>query len=147
MTDDVTMTPPTGWGLAGGLRTSDETLSGRSAASQTVLFNDGISVSISTGGFTGSPAELVKETDLIDGANGDFKARTQASTTTTSTGVTGVLQGFQTQQLAGIVAGFVVKGQGISVQIVGPPDQMSQQSETIGRMLDTLTVTTDGSGS
>lgn len=146
VTKNVTMTPPVGWGLAAGLRTSDKTNSGETAANQTVLYKDGITLSIITGPFDGTPARLVRQAERITGTGGDFKVLTDARTTTTSGNLKGVVEGFQSQRLAGILAGFVVDGTGIEIQIVGPPDQMSQQAATIGRTLDTLT-STNGSNS
>lgn len=150
VTPTVTMTPPAGWGVVSGLRTSDRTLSGTESTDETILVNGGITLDIKTGKFTGSPTKLLRQAILITttlSGPESFKARTGARSTTTSSGLHGVVEGYQSQRNAGVMAAFVVDGRGIQIQVVGPPSQMSQQAETIGRMLDSLTRVPPRSGS
>ena len=42
------------------------------------------------------------------------------------------------------IAAFVFDGQGLKIQVVGPPDQLSSHSEEIGRMLSSIRQ--DGAG-
>src|SRR5690349_873276 len=60
VTDAVTMTPAVGWGVRSGLRTTDTTASG-TTSDDVVLVSGGVAFQITSGPWTGTPAQLLAE--------------------------------------------------------------------------------------
>jgi hypothetical protein len=143
VSDDVTFAPAEGWGLLRGLRTSDVTDSGQRFEAQSVVTNDGISFYVQSGDWDGTPRALLdqitKITTTQSGGEG-FDVTTRPTTIQTAAGMDGVLEGFRSPRVEGLIAAFVAGGQGIKVQVVGPTEQLSQHTQDIGRMLSSFRV-------
>jgi hypothetical protein len=141
VSDDVTFAPAEGWGLLRGLRTTDVTDSGQRFLTQTVLTNDGISFYVQTGDWDGTPRALLNQITKITNTetrSEGFQVSTRPTTIQTATGMDGVLEGFRSPRAEGLIAAFVVGGQGIKVQAVGPTEQLGQHTQEIGRMISSF---------
>jgi hypothetical protein len=138
VTDDVTFAPAEGWGLLSGLRTTDVTSSGLRAAPQVALTNDGVSFYVKPGAWDGTPRALLDQVTRIttteSGGDG-FAVSTRPTTIQTASGLDGVLEGFRSPRVEGLIAAFVAGGQGIEIQVVGPTAQLNRHTDEIGRML------------
>lgn len=141
LADDVTFAPATGWGLVSGLRTTDTTSSGQTATQVVVLNRDGIRFRAQHGAWDDTPRALLdqitKITTTESGPDG-FDLSTRPTTIQTASGADGVLQGFRSQRVEGLIAAFVFGRTGIEVQVVGPPDQLAKRSGEIARMLTSV---------
>jgi hypothetical protein len=138
LTDEVSFAPTTGWGLTRGLRTSDSPASGDKSTPSVTVQKDGISLIARQGAWDGTPRALLNRiTKLTTTESGgeDFHLTTGTTTIHTSSGETGVLEGFRSPRVEGLVAAFVFDGQGVQIQAVGPPGQLARHSKDIGRML------------
>lgn len=141
LADDVTFAPATGWGLLSGLRTTDSTKSGQRSTQQVALTNDGVQFTAQRGEWDGTPRALLgqigKITTTEAGPHG-FELSTRATTVQTASGATGVVQGFRSPRVEGLLAAFVFDETGIEIQVVGPPDQLAKHTDEIGRMLASI---------
>jgi hypothetical protein len=138
VTDDVTFAPAEGWGLLSGLRTTDVTSSGQRSAPQVALTNDGVSFFVQRGDWDGTPRALLDQVTKIttteSGGDG-FAVSTRPTTIETASGLDGVLEGFRSARVEGLIAAFVAGGQGIEVQVVGTTEQLNKHTDEIVRML------------
>lgn len=138
VTDDVTFAPAEGWGLLSGLRTTDVTSSGQRSAPQVALTNNGVSFFVQRGDWDGTPRALLDQVTKIttteSGGDG-FAVSTRPTTIETASGLDGVLEGFRSARVEGLIAAFVAGGQGIEVQVVGTTEQLNKHTDEIGRML------------
>lgn len=141
LADDVTFAPATGWGLVSGLRTTDSARSGQRSTQVVALTNDGVQFSAQRGEWDGTPRALLDQIGKITtteaGPDG-FELSSEATTVQTASGATGVVQGFRSPRVEGLIAAFVFDGTGIEVQVVGPPDQLAKHTEEIGRMISSI---------
>jgi hypothetical protein len=140
--EGVRFTPAPGWGIYEGLRTTEETRSGLTTA-DTVLTNDGIVFAVQPGPWSGTPAELLRQiTDVPTlGTAGDTNVRLTGdpTTLTTTDGDTGVGQTFTTARSSGNAAAYVFGEEGVLIEVLGPPEQLSQQSQQIADMIASFT--------
>jgi hypothetical protein len=144
VTDEMTMTPAPGWGLVAGLRTADQVRSPGDALDQDILTKNGVVILIQQGPFTGTPADLLDQAELISSATDDaFHAKGEAGPETTASGLRGVSQGFISGRSVGSFTTFVVDDTGIEIQVVGPQTQMTAQAEEVAEMIDSLAVDTE----
>jgi hypothetical protein len=141
LTDDVTFSPAVGWGLISGLRTGEKTKSGQTSTPVVQVTNGGVQFSVQSGPWDGTPRALLdqitKITTTESGGKG-FQLSTKPTSVQTSSGADGVLEGFRSPRVDGLIAAFVFGGQGLQVQVVGPPDQLSRHTEEIGRMISSI---------
>jgi hypothetical protein len=140
VTPTVTMTPAVGWGVQSGLRTTDRTASG-DTSDNVVLVNGGVAFQITSGPWTGTPAELLDRITVIIGTvsgSEDFRLTRGATTMRTAQGNVGVLESFATPQAEGLIAALVYDGQGLQIQAVGPPEQLDTHAEELGRMISSI---------
>lgn len=141
LADDVTFAPATGWGLLSGLRTTDTTKSGQRSTQVVALTSDGIRFQAQRGAWKGTPrallAQITKITTTESGSDG-FELSASPTTIQTASGADGVVQGFRSQRVEGLIAAFRFGGTGIEIQIVGPPDQLARHAQEIGRMLSSV---------
>jgi len=139
VSDTVTMVAPVGWGVRSGLRTTDQTRSGAVSEPLQVV-SGGVQASVQTGPFAGSPAELLASGEAIVDAEAGivFEPMSRPTSVTTTTGVTGVLQGVSASGIEGLFATFVLDGTGIQVVVTGPPEQLSAHSREIAQMIGSL---------
>jgi hypothetical protein len=141
LTDDVTFAPAPGWGLIRGLRTTDRTSSGQTSTGQVELTDDGVLFLAERGAWSGTPRglldQITKITSTEAGRDG-FELSTRPTTIQTASGADGVLAGFKTPRSEGLIAAFVFGGDGLQIQVVGPPAQLADRGEEIGRMIASI---------
>jgi hypothetical protein len=137
--EDVTFTPSTGWGVLDGLRTTDVTLSGAVSDDDVVLVNGGVVLAVQPGPFTGTATDLLRQFDDVPtiGTNGagDPQLVGDPSTLQADDGTAGVAQAYSTPVSTGLVVAFTERGQGILIEVVGPPEQLSEQAQDIAQMI------------
>ena len=123
VTDDVTFAPAEGWGLLSGLRTTDVTSSGQRSVPQIALTNNGVSFFVQRGDWDGTPRALLDQVTKIttteSGGDG-FAVSTRPTTIETASGLDGVLEGFRSARVEGLIAAFVAGGQGSRSRSSGP---------------------------
>ena len=140
MTDDVTFAPAAGWGLESGLRTTDVTSSGQTST-DVQLTSDGVAFYIQRGPWDGTPRQLLEQitkiTTTISGGR-SFELSSRPVTFQTSSGHDGVLEGFRSTRVEGLLAALVFDGEGLRAQAVGPPEQLASHADDIGRMLSSI---------
>ena len=141
VTDDVTFAPAEGWGLLRGLRTTDVTSSGLRALPTAALTSDGVTLYVQAGAWDGTARALLdqitKITPTTSGSDG-FDISTRPTTIQTATGLDGVLEGFRSPRVEGLIAAFVDGRQGIEVQVVGPTQQLGKHTQEIARMISSF---------
>lgn len=147
VTPRVTMVPAVGWDLQSGLRTTDRTLGGDTSASDGVLLvGDSVSFYARPGPFDGTPSQLLDQITLItsttQGKEG-FHIVGDRRTVVTTSGLTGVAEGFESARVTGVVAAFVAD-EGVQVQVVGTPGQMTALAPEVEAMISSLTYTPAG---
>jgi hypothetical protein len=141
LTDDASFAPATGWGLTSGLRSSDRTSSGRKSSPAVALSKDGVTFFAQQGAWTGTPRALlgqITKITTVESKDGSFDVSTRPTTIVTSSGATGVLEGFRSPRVEGLIAAFVFGDTGVRVQVVGPTDQLAHHAEEIGQMLASI---------
>lgn len=147
VTARVTMVPAVGWDLQSGLRTTDRTLGGDTSSSAgVVLVGDSVSLYARPGPFGGTPSQLLDQITLITSttsAKEGFHVVGDRRTVVTTSGLTGVAEGFESPRVTGVVAAFVAD-EGIQVQVVGTPAQMTSEAPEVEAMIDSLTYTPAG---
>ena len=138
----MTMTPAVGWGVQSGLRTSDRTASG-DTSDDVLLVDNGVSFKITSGPWTGTPSELLDQITVITGTaagSEGFRLTRGATTIRTAEGDVGVLEGFATPRVEGLIAALVYDGQGLQIQAVGAPDQLEAHAEELERMISSISL-------
>lgn len=130
-----TMLPAEGWTLSNG-----QVASGQAPASHlsATLTNAGIEVSVTTGPFTGTPAELLDHVKRIRDAytrNENQKYLGDAATTTTERGDVGIVQQFSAVNIEGVLAVFVIDGVGVDIVVTGPPGSLAAHDDEISDMI------------
>jgi hypothetical protein len=141
VTDEVSFAPAAGWGLISGLRTTDRTSSGQTSAPAVSLVDGGVQFVIVPGTWDGTPRELLdqitKITTTTEGGDAvEISSRTVAIQT--ATGVDGVAEGFRSPRSEGIIAALVFGDEGLRIQAVGPPGEVSRKSDEIVRMVESV---------
>jgi hypothetical protein len=139
VTATVTMTPAVGWGVQSGLRTTDRTKSGENSE-DVVLVNGGVTFQVTSGPWTGTPAQLLDQVTLITGTviGQSFRITQGAATIRTADGDVGVLESFATPRVEGLVAALVYGGDGLQIQAVGTPEQLAARAGDVQRMISSI---------
>jgi hypothetical protein len=139
VTSTVTMTPAVGWGVQSGLRTTDRTKSGQNSE-DVVLVNGGVTFQVTSGPWTGTPAQLLDQVTLITGTviGQSFRITQGAATIRTADGDVGVLESFATPRVEGLVAALVYGGDGLQIQAVGTPEQLAARAGDVQRMISSI---------
>lgn len=138
VTDDVTMTAASGWGILSGLRAIDETRSGQKSIEQVVLVKDGVAFTTLQGPFDGDAKTLLNSAERITATGGSFHTSNDVRNVTTASGIRGVAQDFASGRNVGTITTFVVNGVGIEIQVVGPEAQLAALSEETDAMIASL---------
>jgi hypothetical protein len=105
------------------------------------LASGGVQFIVQRGPWDGTPRALLDQiTKITTTESGDDGFELSASPTSiqTSSGADGVLEGFRSPRVEGLIAAFVFGAQGLRIQAVGPPDQLARHSEEIGRMISSI---------
>lgn len=142
ITPTLSFVPATDWNIASGFRV------GERSASDTVpsveLTRGNIVLTVTADSFTGTPDELLTQIDAVDTAtNGKSVLAMSGSRQplATDAGLIGVQITFNTPSTAGSITSFVVDDTGVNVQVVGPPDQITDRSAEIADMISSIGAT------
>ena len=137
--DTSSFAPASGWGLRGALLTTDRPRSGARSGSETSVVKDNVVLSLKSGPWDGTPRELLDQVTRIattvDGEDRGLTLSTRPTTLQTSSGETGVVEGYRSARNDGVIAAFVLDGVGVEFHAIGPRDQMAHHSEEIEQML------------
>ena len=139
LSDESSFAPAPGWGLRGALTTSDRPRTGARSVAEFTVVKDNVVLTVKTGTWDRTPRELLDQITRIattlDEGDGAFTLSTRPTTLQTSSGETGVVEGFRSARNDGVIAAFVFGGDGVELQAVGPRDQMAHHDEEIEQML------------
>ncbi|WP_198664040.1 hypothetical protein [Jiangella endophytica] len=141
VTPDVTFTPAVGWDVTSGIRVGDDSVTGDQSPPDVVLTDGSVTLVVRAGPWDGTPRELLRQITAITTTTegGDaFHVTGPAGTIRTDQGVTGATEGFTSPRVTGLLAAFVFGGDGVEVQVAGPLDQVSQRSDEITGMIESL---------
>ncbi|AMY54920.1 hypothetical protein HQO44_20960 [Rhodococcus fascians] len=144
ITETLSFAAAPGWTIDSGFLVGERSASD---AFPTVVLTDGtVQFSVTADSFGGTADELLTQIDAVDAATSGSSVLAIAGDrrpVTTSSGLSGVQVGFDTPRTAGSITTFAVDGTGLSVQAVGPPDQVANHSREIAAMIAAIG-TTDG---
>ena len=141
VTPAVTMVPAVGWNLVSGLRTTDTTVKGEKSTTKVTLIGNGLQLVATPGTFSGTPADLLDRVDDIATATGrkdGLGMVGDARPISTGSGLDGLVRGLRADRYVGVLAVFVAD-QGIEIEVIGPADQMTAESDDIYTMINSLT--------
>lgn len=135
--ETVAITPPVGWGLQSGIRTTDRSGLGTASPPPVILTQGGVQMDIRSAPWTGSATELLDAAGRIEDAQSSGAvALGSPGTFTTDTGVPGVLRTASSTTGEGILAAVVIDGTGVRTEVFGPPDQVAALAPSIRRVLE-----------
>ena len=144
ISDTASFAPAPGWGLRGALTTSDRPRTGARSVAEFTVVKDNVVLTVKQGAWDGTPRELLDQitriATTVDEGDGPFTLSTRPTTLQTSSGETGVVEGFRSARNDGVIAAFVFGGDGVELQAVGPRDQMAHHDEEIEQMLRSVRV-------
>ncbi|WP_172650903.1 hypothetical protein [Rhodococcus opacus] len=131
VTDTLSFVPATDWNIDSGFRVGDRGAGDSLPAVSLTRSNASLSVLADT--FDGTADDLLTQIDAVSAAtDGSILAISgERQPVVTDAGLPGVQITFDTPRAAGSVTTFVVDGEGIRVQVVGPPDQIANRSPEI----------------
>lgn len=138
LTKDIAFMPAVGWNVEDGHRLdADGTVT---QSGDATLTGAGVELSMSTGAFDGTPADLLAQfdTSMTATSDGTFRANGTATTTRTDSGEVGVIQQFGSLTDDGLIAAFVIDGTGVKVTVQGSPAQMKAAATQIEQMIASL---------
>lgn len=139
VTETVSFAAPAGWNVESGFRTDQY---GASDSLPRVTLTGGtVTVSVDADTFSGTADELLSQTDAVSLATNGSSVLAVSGTRqpiSTDGGLSGVQVSFDTPRSAGSVTTFVADGEGIRVQVVGPPDQIAARSREITDMIASI---------
>lgn len=142
ITQTLSFVPATDWNIASGFRVGERDAIDSIPAVE--LTRGNITLYVRADSFTGTPDELLTQIDAVDTAtNGKSVLAMSGSRQpfVTDSGLTGVQITFNTPSIAGSVTSFVLDGTGVEVEVVGPPDQITNRSEEIADMISSVGAT------
>jgi hypothetical protein len=146
-TNSLAISPTEGWTVELGLRT-DATFP--DDPEQVILTKGGVQLVAQGDSFDGDASALLDQVNRLDSAlsPGPFNPSTKRRTVTTSAGITGVGEGLQSSGSSGRIYAFTHAGEGVVIQVSGPPDQMDTMADEVGQIVQSLAPTTsDGADS
>jgi hypothetical protein len=139
ISDDLAVTPPPGWDVIDGFRTTDIPAGGAGARAE--FTNGTVTIILTTDTYDGTASELLEQIDKVTSATGavdGFTVTDGRSTVTTDSGLTGVAETFTGRGVEGTVAAFVSDGTGIEVSASGQPDQESAAARHIAHLIHSI---------
>jgi hypothetical protein len=100
------------------------------------IISGGVTVQVNGGLWAGSAGELL---DQVGRLQSEFTVESQIYQAHTATGLAGVARKITGPDYAGLIAGFVDAGGGITVIVEGPVDAASQLAQPVGEMIRSIT--------
>ncbi len=141
----LTFVPAEGWNRVDGSLVGEGTA--EAVGSSSVVVIEDVSVSITTGEFTGTPDELLDQINAVNDALADPRGLGTSGPrqeVTSASGLTGVVETFTGPDQRGIAAAFVVDvgGTSVGVEIVvrGSVESIGAHIEEIAAMLDSMSL-------
>ena len=147
LTDEIVITPTTGWNVESGFRLDNGTVGQSGAAT---LTSNGVTFHVAPDAFSGDPDQLLEQVEKVTSSTDDptFKVEADPATVTTPAGDVGVIQTYSSVNGDGLIAAFVIDGTGLEVTAYGPPAQMTAAASDIDDMIASIhTVDADGNAS
>jgi hypothetical protein len=136
----ITFTPAVGWGIEQGFRTGEPGPSG-SYPNMARVVSGPSSFRVETGPFEGTATQLLAQIDqtsaLLNFGHGP-QVTSAPVQFRTSSGLEGVLAHYQTIQLDGVVAAFVVDGLGVKVVARVPNDVGTATTRDVATMIASI---------
>lgn len=139
ISDDLAVTPPPGWKVIDGFRTTDVPATG--PGKRAGFSNGTVSVTVTTDSYDGTASELLEQIDKVTSATGavdSFHVTDGRSTVTTASGLTGVAETYTARGVEGTIAAFVADGTGIEIAVSGQPDQESAASRQVAGLIESI---------
>jgi hypothetical protein len=148
----ITIVPPVGWGIAAGVRVGDEPARGVSASGNASVSSGSTDVAITVSEFSGTPAELLAQSNSIRSNSGldddkAFLVTGAQQTVTTRSGLTGVSEKYSWVGGVGTTYAFVIdegkgKTTGVTITTTNDDDAASAaEAAQVTAMVDSLTFT------
>ena len=110
ISEDLAITPPPGWSVIDGFRTSDVPATGSDGAT---FSNGTVTVYVDTDDYTGTPSDLLEQIDKVTSATGtveSFHVTDGRATVSTNSGLTGVSESYTGRGFEGTITAFVSDG-------------------------------------
>jgi hypothetical protein len=143
---NVTFVPQAGWGITDGLRAGHAPLSG--AYPSTAVVEDGaMKFSVRTGQFKGDARQLLDQIETTSEAlnrGRGVQVTGEPTTVVTEQGRLGASVRVTGPHTAGIIAAFVFGTRGVEAVATGPSDAGSTSTDTVLKMIDSISQTGDG---
>ena len=139
ISEDLAVTPPPGWNVLAGFRTTDAPATG--VGNQAAFSNGTVNVVVTTDTYDGTAEELLEQIDRVTAATGSvdgFTVGDGRSTITTDSGLTGVAETFTGRGVEGTTAAFVSDGTGIEVSVAGQPDQETASTRQVTQLIESI---------
>jgi len=138
LTEDLAVTPPTGWSLLSGFTTADQPASGPSGSVS--VSNGAVTVQVSADDFSGTATELLAQVERVATATGGNASGVSSgrSTVDIPSGLTGVSETFTRPGGEGRLVAFVDDGTGIVVQVSGAPDRLAVAAHDVQHMIRSI---------
>lgn len=136
VTDSLSFAPVPGWNVDSGFRVGQHGAS--DSAPRVALTRGNVTFSVDADTFDGTASELLSQIDAVGAATSGNSVLAMSSApqpVTTAGGLSGTQVRFDTPSAAGSVTTFVVNGTGLRVQVVGPPDQITDRGREIDAMI------------
>lgn len=148
----ITVTPPVGWQLEEGIRTSEPPLNApRADGSSVRLANGATVITVRGAAWEGTAGELMDQNNRVRVASDEepdrfFEATSEQTTVTTASGVTGVSETFTSATGDGVAYAFVVPTDsgapiGIVIEASTPDDSVGRHREQIDELVSSLSTT------
>lgn len=137
----VAFTPAVGWDITDGVRKGDP-LAGGSYPTSAGLSHAGVTFTMQTADFTGTPAELldrIRDTREAYGIKSPI-VEDQTVAITTRDGHRGVMASYDGPDIDGVIAAFVGDGVGVQVAVVSPTTHDKQSTVDVAQMIESITI-------
>ncbi len=148
--DGLTITPPSGWLLQAGIRTSENPAVPVSPSNASAAFtSDGVTVTVAASGWTGDANELLDQYNrLRDRSDADddrlFQVTAPRSSVTTDNGLMGVTETFTSATGDGRVYAFAVdvagRPTGVVITVDASSDNLASVHDEVDRAVSSLSV-------
>jgi hypothetical protein len=154
LADGITLVPTPGWDLASGALAGD-TRSSVGTTATTQLVSGGVTLSVHTAPFEGTPSELMAQVQEINAdlaeARGSTAATTRRYTVTTRQGLDGVAENFVSPTMQGAVVAFVSDvppaagdaqgksiSEGVEIVVSGPKGEIARHRDDVVAMIESV---------
>lgn len=139
LNDGLTVAPPAGWQLDGGILVGANTVQPGAGSTTAAFSTGGVSAQIQVAKFSGDANALLDQLNRNNTQAGDrpeFTVTSNRTTITAAGGVTGVGEDFASTSGDGILAAYTLAdGRGMSISVTGTGNQLAAHATQIDAML------------